>query len=58
MPNLMSLALLYVLIVLLVLNVEIVVPTADQYARRLGASESFSGFLVLQTSGDFGPCLT
>ena len=32
--------LIYLLLILLVLNVEIVVPTADQYARRLGASES------------------
>jgi Na+-translocating ferredoxin:NAD+ oxidoreductase RnfE subunit len=33
--------LIYLLLILLVLNVEIVVPTADQYAKRLGASESF-----------------
>ena len=33
--------LIYLLLFLLVLNVEIVVPTADQYAMRLGASESF-----------------
>ena len=32
--------LVYLLLILLVLNVEIVVPTADQYAMRLGASES------------------
>ena len=29
----------------LVLNVEIVVPTADQYAQTLGAGETFSGLV-------------
>lgn len=33
----------------MVLNVEIVVPTADQYAKRLGASESFSGAVIALT---------
>ena len=35
--------------ILLVLNVEIVVPTADQYAKCLGASESFSGAVIALT---------
>lgn len=34
---------------LLVLNTEIVVPTADDYAKRLGASESFSGLVIALT---------
>ena len=45
----MSLALMYMLMVLVVLNVEIVVPTADQYAMRLGASYSFSGLVIALT---------
>ncbi|CAK9009153.1 unnamed protein product [Durusdinium trenchii] len=49
MPPSMSLALVYVPIVLLVLNTEIVVPTADDYAKRLGASESFSGLVIALT---------
>lgn len=49
MPPCMSLALLYILIFLLVLNVEIVVPTADDYATRLGASETFSGLVIALT---------
>jgi len=49
MPPAMSLNLIYLLLILLVLNVEIVVPTADQYARRLGASESFSGLVIALT---------
>ena len=49
MPPAMSLNLIYLLLILLVLNVEIVVPTADQYAKRLGASESFSGLVIALT---------
>eukprot|EP00434_Breviolum_minutum_P003401 symbB.v1.2.002991.t1/scaffold159.1/size291531/10 len=49
MPPRMSLNLIYILLILLVLNVEIVVPTADQYAKRLGASESFSGAVIALT---------
>ena len=49
MPQGLSLPLIYMLMVLLVLNVEIVVPTADQYAHRLGASESFSGLVIALT---------
>ena len=49
MPQGASLHLIYMLMVLLVLNVEIVVPTADQYAHRLGASESFSGLVIALT---------
>ena len=49
MPPGASLPLIYVLMVLVVLNVEIVVPTADQYAARLGASESFSGLVIALT---------
>lgn len=49
MPPSVSLNLIYLLLILLVLNVEIVVPTADQYAKRLGASESFSGLVIALT---------
>lgn len=49
MPPSVSLNLVYLLLILLVLNVEIVVPTADQYAMRLGASESFSGLVIALT---------
>lgn len=49
MPPSVSLNLIYFLLILLVLNVEIVVPTADQYATRLGASESFSGLVIALT---------
>ena len=49
MPPGASLPLIYVLMVLVVLNVEIVVPTADQYAARLGASETFSGLVIALT---------
>lgn len=49
MPPGMSLVLMYMLMVLVVLNVEIVVPTADQYAMRLGASYSFSGLVIALT---------
>ena len=45
--------LIYLLLILLVLNVEIVVPTADQYARRLGASESPPW--LQSTVGEMGP---
>ncbi|CAE7213788.1 unnamed protein product [Symbiodinium microadriaticum] len=37
------------LVFLLVLNVEIVVPTADQYAQTLGAGETFSGLVIALT---------
>eukprot|EP00439_Symbiodinium_sp_Y106_P076127 s1961_g15.t1 len=40
-----SLWLVNYLVFLLVLNVEIVVPTADQYAQTLGAGETFSGLV-------------
>ena len=33
----------------MVLNVEIVVPTADQYAQALGAGETFSGLVIALT---------
>lgn len=44
-----SLWLVNYLVFLLVLNVEIVVPTADQYAQTLGAGETFSGLVIALT---------
>jgi len=49
MPDWKSLWLVNYLVFLLVLNVEIVVPTADQYAQALGAGETFSGLVIALT---------
>mmetsp|Transcript_85833 Transcript_85833/g.205727 ORF Transcript_85833/g.205727 Transcript_85833/m.205727 type:complete len:483 (-) Transcript_85833:186-1634(-) len=49
MPDWKSLWLVNYLVFLLVLNVEIVVPTADQYAQTLGAGETFSGLVIALT---------
>ncbi|CAE7569581.1 unnamed protein product [Symbiodinium natans] len=49
MPPWKSLWLVNYLVFLLVLNVEIVVPTADQYAQALGAGETFSGLVIALT---------
>jgi len=46
MPDRASLYVVYYMCVLLVTNIVVVVPTADHYAERLGASEAFSGLMI------------
>lgn len=49
MPPWSSLLMLCYLVFLTVVNMVIVIPTADDYASRLGAGEAFSGLLIALT---------
>merc|ERR1712232_543671 len=46
MPDKASLFLMSYFSVLMVTNIVVIVPTADQYSAKLGGSESFSGLMI------------